>query len=168
MGSIVRAHVTAERLFENHDLSPTDVVDELRSNTTEHDHFGCWVWQKSLLSGYGIIECAGTINTIRAHRLMAWAVGKLNSLPDDRESVVMHRCDLKRCCNPRHLTVGKNIDNIHDYWRGPGRINAMRWPNNEESVRDDIKLSDYPAILKVLTEVCGHDEDFDTLLDDDE
>jgi hypothetical protein len=34
--------------------------------------------------------------------------------PIENNLHVMHKCDIKLCCNPNHLTVGTNLDNIMD------------------------------------------------------
>lgn len=38
---------------------------------------------------------------------------------------VCHRCDVKACCNPKHLFLGTNSDNQNDLWmKGLGRARS--------------------------------------------
>lgn len=76
---------------------------------------GCWLWRKAVLhpDGYGMwsirLAKARTV-TWRAHRL-AWALIHGN-IPGDM--MVCHRCDNPPCCNPAHLFLGTNTDNVRD------------------------------------------------------
>lgn len=82
---------------------------------------GCWNWQNKLMpNGYGVVgsgsrldgtrESGGTRRVQLAHRL---AYETFNGpIPDGL--FVMHSCDNRRCCNPEHLTVGTQADNIQD------------------------------------------------------
>lgn len=70
----------------------------------------CWPWKKSLMSrGYGQIW-TGTRNG-RAHRI-AYELAHGVTLSNDQH--VMHSCDNRDCCNPAHLSVGSNADNMID------------------------------------------------------
>jgi hypothetical protein len=48
---------------------------------------------------------------VTAHTL-AWEVANGNPVPTGMS--VCHRCDHPPCCNPRHLFLGTNQDNIDD------------------------------------------------------
>ena len=68
---------------------------------------GCWIWRGSTKKrGYGQINVAGCqLGTHRvAHEL--W-VGRI---PEGLS--VMHTCNNPRCCNPAHLCVGTNKQNV--------------------------------------------------------
>lgn len=70
----------------------------------------CWEWTASLNNGYGWFNTGSKIK--HAHRVAAFLSGKLDSL--DSEFHVLHHCDNPKCCNPNHLFIGTNNDNIAD------------------------------------------------------
>ena len=68
----------------------------------------CWEWQASLNNaGYGNFKYNG--NIIGSHR-MVWFLtyGEFPRL------FVLHKCDNRKCCNPNHLFLGTNQDNMND------------------------------------------------------
>lgn len=70
----------------------------------------CWPWKRRIRrDGYGDIW-ARSIGEQLAHRV-AWFVAH-GPIPDGL--CVLHRCDNKPCCNPRHLFLGTQLDNMHD------------------------------------------------------
>ena len=88
----------------------TTLVDRLIARVAIADS-GCWEWQGALTEhGYGRMSWQGVVR--RTHRLAAhWWLGV--DLTD--ESVkVRHSCDNPRCCNPDHLLVGTQADNVAD------------------------------------------------------
>ncbi len=78
----------------------------------------CWPWQgKSHADfGYGVLGIGGRREnggrTEKAHRV-AWLLthGELPNL------FVCHSCDSPLCCNPAHLFLGTNSDNVADMKR---------------------------------------------------
>lgn len=73
---------------------------------------GCWLWSGATSAGgYGSIRRTGAerrqINTHRA----AWEVHR-GPIPDGLS--VLHRCDTPACCNPAHLFLGTQHDNMVD------------------------------------------------------
>jgi hypothetical protein len=81
------------------DISPKGLVRVVDS--------GCWEWTGYLKKGYGWTG-AGL-----AHR-KAYALA-FGAIPAGM--LVCHRCDNPRCCNPAHLWLGTNGDNIRDMAR---------------------------------------------------
>lgn len=71
---------------------------------------GCWEWQRSKDNvGYGTFKDV-TRKTHKLHRLM-YQLYK-GSIPEGM--LVCHTCDNPACCNPDHLWVGTQKDNIRD------------------------------------------------------
>lgn len=84
---------------------------------------GCRLWTGVPgRNGYGM-SCFKGLGTA-AHRvafLLAFGI-----LPKDR--VVMHDCDTPLCCNPAHLRLGTQAENMADMWRkGRGKIAHLRY-----------------------------------------
>jgi hypothetical protein len=83
---------------------------------------GCWEWTASTSpKGYGKFS-ATSRRWDPAHR-WAWALA-VGPIPAG--SVVRHRCDTRRCCNPAHLQLGTPGDNNRDTWeRGRGNPKGL-------------------------------------------
>jgi len=66
---------------------------------------------KRLPTGYGRVNWQR--REVYAHRLVAeWFIG-----PVSAESIVRHSCDNPPCCNPAHLSIGTQHENIDDMHR---------------------------------------------------
>jgi hypothetical protein len=75
----------------------------------------CWLWLAGLFgNGYGIFRLDRKLR--RAHIVSyEWHVGPTNGLQ------VQHACNVKRCVNPAHLSLGDQKQNI-EYARSLGRM----------------------------------------------
>jgi len=88
----------------------------------------CWIWMGSVMGrGYGQAYWHG--HCIGAHRV-AW---ELTNGPIPSGMCVCHMCDNPPCCNPAHLFLGSQKDNMQDGIR-KGRV------NNEEHRRKISKV----------------------------
>lgn len=79
----------------------------------------CMEWKGSRANGYGQKHINGKRH--KTHRLAwAWANGPI---PDGM--LVLHSCDNPPCCNPNHLFLGTQSDNMRDC-ANKGRLGAQK------------------------------------------
>jgi hypothetical protein len=69
---------------------------------------GCWLFTGTRTKGYGYISVGRRM--IRSNRFAYAAF--VGPIPDGLQ--VLHRCDVRACCNPAHLFLGTNGDNMRD------------------------------------------------------
>ena len=83
----------------------------------------CWNWIGRVhQNGYGLYDSSIRKSAVRAHR-MAWMLSR-GQIPDGK--FVLHKCDNRRCCNPKHLFIGTLKDNMQDASK-KGRV-KNNWP----------------------------------------
>lgn len=102
------------------------------------DDASCWEWQgHRLRSGYGWVNTP--IGSRTASRVSAYLSGLLDDLASPLH--VLHRCDNPSCCNPAHLFVGTNIDNIADRTaKGRSRTKPQHGQENGASKLTDTQI----------------------------
>lgn len=79
----------------------------------------CWPWLGQITEkGYGRVRFQG--GRYYAHRVIFWLQFpnqiELSAPKIDRDTqgFLLHKCDNPVCCNPSHLFVGSQLDNIRD------------------------------------------------------
>lgn len=86
---------------------------------TSRGMFACWLWTDGCnRDGYGKFGWRGKWRF--AHRIM-WELMR----GDIGKQRVLHQCDNPRCCNPSHLFLGTQQDNIRDMIN-KGRSNRVK------------------------------------------
>lgn len=93
------------------------LADRLWRQVSKRGPNECWPWiAKSLTAGYGYIGLGGRASgKALAHRVV-WELthGPIPASSDYHGMVVMHTCDNRLCCNPAHLVLGRQSDNVRD------------------------------------------------------
>ena len=87
--------------------------DRLWSKIDKKGPEDCWPWLASTVGrGYGSVR----IGASRSGKMLAHRAVYLQHfggpIPDDLQ--VLHSCDNPPCCNPAHLFLGANADNMAD------------------------------------------------------
>lgn len=86
---------------------PPSLFEEIARRTIVNGE--CWEWQGYRhADGYGCRMINGKVH--RVHRV----VWQLWNGPIHGGLFVCHRCDNPPCCNPAHLFLGTNRDNLRD------------------------------------------------------
>lgn len=104
----------------------------------------CWEWLGYIDEfGYGRVRWGVGGRVTRAHRLAAFLSGLVDDpkAPKNRKGpgFVLHRCDNRRCCNPEHLFVGSQTDNMNDMY------SKSRHPIRRGGANEQAKLSNGQA-----------------------
>ena len=87
------------------------------------DANGCWnCISHRTGGGYPKVSVDGKLESL--HRAVYKEV--YNELPENRKSVVMHKCDNKLCFNPDHLEIGRQSKNVSDGRSRSHEINTER------------------------------------------
>ena len=114
------AAVKKRRAYENLPMRVLSLVDM-------RDVDECWPFKGRLNHGYGVVDCSG--RHLLAHRVVFQVIKQI----DPAGLVVCHSCDNPICCNPGHLWLGTQADNLRDMWaKGRGKatianLNRRGW-----------------------------------------
>ncbi len=93
---------------------------------------GCWEWKgQRNYDKYGkvtIKDLSDTWTTALVHRL-SWCIHN-GPIPDG--IFVCHKCDNRPCCNPGHLFLGTNMDNMRDMYLKGRLVSGRRKITNAQ------------------------------------
>lgn len=71
---------------------------------------GCWTWQAAKMkNGYGIFTNPKGSSLAHVQSFLDFG-GRL----DERNRLVLHKCNIRNCVNPRHLYAGDHKQNARD------------------------------------------------------
>lgn len=94
----------------------------------------CWEWKGNInRSGYGQFTIRH--KNYRSHRI-AYDL-TYDTIPDGKQ--VLHHCDNRKCCNPNHLFLGTNQDNMMDA-KIKGKFLGRDGKNNSNSKFMDFEI----------------------------
>lgn len=96
---------------QRNDIStkPEDILLRIKNKCVVLDS-GCWEWSGSVgTHGRPQMMVKGVYTLAYRHAFEA-AYGSF-----DKTLMILHKCDNKKCCNPEHLELGTNSDNVLDY-----------------------------------------------------
>ncbi len=88
-------------------------LDRFWRNVDVRSPDACWLWTRSTRGslGYGAVRIHRPVRRMEsAHRVAFMSAHG----PIPRTLQVLHVCDEPRCCNPAHLRLGTQQDNIND------------------------------------------------------
>lgn len=125
------------------------VIERVLEKVVRIPFSGCWIFTGAINdAGYGIVGMGrrGEPND-RSHRITYRHY--CGSIPDGM--FVCHSCDTPACCNPDHLFLGTNQDNVNDMVRKGRNSKPPRNPHVVGSVHPGAKLheDDIPEVRKL-------------------
>lgn len=114
---------------------------------------GCWIWQGAHgRNGYGMASHGGSSH--QTHRL-AWRFthGPIPHSDGYHGTVVGHKCDVRDCCNPDHLFLCSQKENVIDALK-KGRFSGPRLVESQvveilALIRDGISMRELVDKYKV-------------------
>ncbi len=108
------------------------------SRFIEPDPFGgCWLWSGAIITnaGYGSFPMGG--KSMAASRA-AWLLYR-GVIPAGLS--VLHKCDVRACCNPDHLFLGTHRDNMADM-KAKGRSHRLAGSAHPASRLDEERVAE--------------------------
>lgn len=136
-----------------------DLKERLKSRI-KIDENGCWIWQGSKKeNGYG--NCGSGYPQQTSHR-SAYQIF-IGNIPDGL--FVCHKCDVKLCCNPEHLFLGTNSENIKDAIKKgrikcvPNKSKGSKGEKNPKSKLDNYKVKRIRELIAKgfsISDVCRY------------
>ena len=82
------------------------------SRVNRPDQHSCWITSWTPSQSHGRVVIHGRIWL--THRLAVWLTRPQDRARLDRGDPVLHQCHNSRCCNPLHLVVGTQWQNIRE------------------------------------------------------
>jgi hypothetical protein len=104
----------------------------------------CWLWvgAGNGPEGYGRFHDGEKLATASS---VAWRLTYEMDVPEGL--VVMHSCNVKRCCNPKHLSIGTESANVRDAYRDGLNGAAKLSPEKVRFIRESVATGSTAAEL---------------------
>lgn len=103
----------------------------------------CWLWKQRCTHGYGVVgpghRLAKKYNNTKLSRLSYNIF--VGPIPEGQ--VVRHKCRSRQCCNPAHLELGTQYENVQDKKRDGTTVKGVDQVSSkltEQDVKDLRKL----------------------------
>lgn len=117
----------------------------------------CWLWKKGLNKyGYGQFGLDGTWRAMRTNRVAYFLHYGIDPLAQS----VLHKCDVRACCNPHHYFLGSRKNNSDDREakgrtsKGEALPQSVLTENAVREIRRDAALGTSYGVLMKLHGVC--------------
>lgn len=128
------------------------VASAIEARLIPEPNSGCLLWEGGLLTRprgsrkpvYGLIKSDGKMKKV--HRV-AYELS-CGGIPEGWH--VLHRCDVPLCCNPQHLFLGTNRDNIDDKVRKDRASKKLTFKNAAEVHRLAASGMSQSAIARMM------------------
>jgi len=113
----------------------------------------CWPWKGGANDqGYGRVKIDGIL--VSPHRLAyELVIGPIPESADYHGTVVRHRCDNPARCNPKHLRIGTQQDNVRDM----DERGRRKWSKHGAKITEEqaLKIREDPRASRVIAKEYG-------------
>ena len=95
-------------------MTPTNILERIERHMPEMIEGQCWIptYSNRDIGGYVHTKCEAPNHLLAPVHVVVWEAH--NAQPKPPGMVIMHSCDNPACCNPEHLVLGTQSDNIRD------------------------------------------------------
>ncbi len=118
-----------------------EVTETLKSKVSVNPYNQCWEWKNKLgKSGHGFIN--GRARTFLGEKTAHRASYVIFKGPIPNNMVVRHQCNNAKCCNPEHLILGTQRENMADKYQTINDMTIAALKNYREQLLKSISKID--------------------------